>query len=452
MSTPKVEINKKDEQNPNSWNSLIEDFAAQMFDLLHIGTGFLSNIQRESDLSDQARQIMNLLTEEEKEEMRATLDWIGDSLLKFHRTEEGPISPLPRTNQEGQEGQEGQEESSTLELKSANVSTALMQLLTESRIFMRSDIRPETLRKSILITSASTFEMLFGRMAERVYKVNKSALDDSEYKFSLQQLAEFETLDDAREFLTERRISALLRESIEGWEKWLSKSVKGTSMTSLSSDWDGIREVFARRNVIVHNGGYANHIYLKTAKGSKSKKVALGEELKVDEDYFSERIQGLLSLGIITSADVARRLHKEESENIADLVFRYAQISLRRGAWDSAISLSEYSLKSKINRRQQLRSQIINWTAKKKLFGLEKIESEVSSWDVSGLSDEFSHCKLVLLGKNEEAAKSIELLVESKKLSVVDIATDPLYDEARELLEIQPKKNIEKSNMKEAGG
>lgn len=94
MSTPKVEINKKDEQNPNSWNSLIEDFAAQMFDLLHIGTGFLSNIQRESDLSDQARQIMNLLTEEEKEEMRATLDWIGDSLLKFHRTEEGPISPF----------------------------------------------------------------------------------------------------------------------------------------------------------------------------------------------------------------------------------------------------------------------------------------------------------------------------------------------------------------------
>ena len=123
--------------------------------------------------------------------------------------------------------------------------------------------KAELLRRSVLVTSVSSFERLFGEIAREILRINKSALDESGQSFTLQDLLGFETIDDARELIIERRIAALIHDSIDGWDAWLKKATKNVQMKELPLDWPTAREVFARRNIAVHSDCTVNALYLK---------------------------------------------------------------------------------------------------------------------------------------------------------------------------------------------
>jgi hypothetical protein len=268
-------------------------------------------------------------------------------------------------------------------------------------------------------------------MAQVIYEINKSALNDSDYSFSLQELAEFESLDEARQFLIERRVSALMRDSVDGWSKWLGRAVKGVVMSDLPVDWPATREVFARRNVIVHNDGMANRIYLsQVPSGSKlGEGVKPGDRLAVDSEYFAVAVQNLLALGAMLVADIGSRLYKEHAGSLkSDLLFR-AELALKRNAWHASLAISKYLLASPLSRRDQLTAQVTNWVARKNLFGMDDIRDELRSWDTTGLSEEFSHFRDVLLGNKERAIEVVEGLSASGKIPLVEIALHPAYAE-----------------------
>lgn len=430
----------------NPWLAIGNDFANQMFSLLHISKTLIpkTNPTPEDYLDLRVKKIARLLTREEAKEFGEALSWLLSSFrsMSLISTEDVPKGELStdRNSREGvnEEGSNrgelqggGDEIGGGLSIASPNVSTAFLQFVHDMATGITGS-NHETLRKSLLVTAVSNFEILFGRLVQEVYKVNKAALNDSDYSFSLQELAQFRTLEDAREFLIERRVSALMRESVDGWEKWLGKAVKGASMAGTPVNWPVTREVFARRNLLVHNGGIVNRIYLSTVSrldGSPNSGVEVGDILEVDAEYFSTAVENLLALGVVVTADVACRLSKDSARELHGGLLFDADMALKRGAWHASLAISKYLLSCQLRRMSQLRAQLINWVARKKIHGLDDIRSEVEDWDTGGLADKVSHYKDVLLGDKGKAIEKVEELISRKELPLVEIALHPVYED-----------------------
>ncbi|MFG2932583.1 hypothetical protein [Streptomyces achromogenes] len=430
------------------WIAISNDFTNQMFSLLHISETLIpkTKLTPEEYLDLRIKKIAELLSPEEAREFSKALGWL------FAHTRSAPsnLAGVPSESEvpghsklmevehvvdEGSSESEargsGNDAGKGLSITSSNVSAAVIQFMHDMATGI-TRANHGTLRKSLLVTAVSNFEILFGKIAQEVYKTNKAALNDSDYSFTLQELAQFNSLEDAREFLIERRVSALMRESIDGWDKWLGKAVKGATMADTPVNWPVTREVFARRNLLVHNGGIVNQIYLSIVSrldGYTNSNAEVGDRLKVDAEYFSAAVQNVLALGVVVLTDVACRLSRDSKGKLHLALLFNADMAVKRNAWHAALAISKYLLSRRLRRADQLRAQLINWVARKKIYGIDDIRSEVEEWDTSGLADEISHYKAVLLGNKEKAIEKIEDLVARNKLGLVEIALHPAYED-----------------------
>lgn len=79
--------------------------------------------------------------------------------------------------------------------------------------------------RAFLIAAISSFEILFAQVARLICQRNPSALPKSEYTFTLEELSQYSSIDEARQALITRRVEALLMESVDGWSKWLERTV-----------------------------------------------------------------------------------------------------------------------------------------------------------------------------------------------------------------------------------
>ncbi|MER5436768.1 hypothetical protein [Streptomyces sp. NPDC002588] len=308
-------------------------------------------------------------------------------------------------------------------------SLAIEQLMRDQAMRAKAGSHEDLLRSSLLVSAVSSFEVLFGQIARKVYSVNSAALNDSDHSFTLQELAEFKSLDDAREYLIERRISSLLRDSIESWEKWLKRATGGVSMESLQINWPTVREAFARRNLIVHTGGVVNQIYLSIVQkldlGAGG--IPSGGRLKVEEDYLDAVLQELLALGRILSCTVGSKLHKSDQERFTRAATMTMQDLSKKRAWRACESLCLYVLTRDISREQEMRARVSLWLTRKNLRGLESVREEVERWDTSGLTKTLAHCKSVLL-EDEEAVAEVRALLDGGQLTKFELIADPLYE------------------------
>ncbi|MFI8510508.1 hypothetical protein ACIGHB_05180 [Streptomyces sp. NPDC085460] len=329
---------------------------------------------------------------------------------------------------------EGSEEPSfSIKLK-GSAGPAFSHLLTELTTSALADPHHQLLRNSLLVSAVSAFEILFGRIARSLLEVNHSAIADSEYRFTFQELAEFDSMQDARDSLVERQVSKLLYSGVEDWDKWLQKASGGVSMNSFPVDWPFIREAFARRNLIIHADGIANHIYLSILRkidNSRDWAITPGERLSVDSEYLSKVLDEMLALGRILSVAIGIKIKKDEARAFIGTLRRDIQRGLYGEHWGAVKPLAEYGLKCRPSRSSEIEFMIASWVARREIYGPDSIKDEVAKWDVSGLADEYSHQKYVLLGELDRAKKVMRKLISEDTLTLYEIGTDPLYAHIR---------------------
>ncbi|MEU4271272.1 hypothetical protein [Streptomyces sp. NPDC026092] len=318
-----------------------------------------------------------------------------------------------------------------------SAGAALSHMVSYGARFINADPQHQLLRNSLLVSAVSGFEVLFGRIARAILDINRAAFMDSDHGFTLQQLSEFGSLDDAREFLIERQVTKLLYESVDGWDKWLKRASGGLTMSDLPVEWMTVREGFARRNLIVHADGVANQIYLGALRNLDSNRnwgVKLNEKLSADGDYLSDFLQELMALGRILSVGIGIRMRKRDEQAFLSSLQGDTYRSVRSGHWKAAIHTSEYTLRHSLPRNKKIGAQVSSWVARKALFGVDQIRPEVETWDVTGLAPELSHYKHVLLNETEAAVTEIRKLLEMGKLTAFEIAVDPLYEQVRKFI------------------
>ncbi|MGA9996678.1 MAG: hypothetical protein WBP93_14770 [Pyrinomonadaceae bacterium] len=148
------------------------------------------------------------------------------------------------------------------------------------QIYFKTEKQKELLYKSSLITLTSTVELFLSQLLHFYFEQFPGAVGSDVKFFSLDELKSIGSIEDAKKYLIESKVENILRDSLEEWIKFLKERVK-LSMGYIDPVKDKLLEIYQRRNLLVHNGGQVNSIYLSKVAPELRQNVSRGDLLSV---------------------------------------------------------------------------------------------------------------------------------------------------------------------------
>lgn len=275
------------------------------------------------------------------------------------------------------------------------------------------DRRPllPTMRRALLITAVASAETALSGVLRRL-------------QYDRGGTARWGTMFGSPEL--DKEIRRLTRGSIEDWTGRVLTEF-GLDLPAASCDWDAVREVWARRNVLVHNAGLADKMYVDRMAG-----VVEGTILEVDDEYLRTAIDLLCGflLGIIFSAWVAL---PARSVYVTQLAHVYATIAQSEHRWPLAENLHMLAAQVDLDPEDAATSQVNAWLAHTQWRGPGSVLADVEQWATDELSRRFTLARAVLLGQRDAAISMLPELLEQGEISTDHLRDWPLFASLRDM-------------------
>lgn len=152
----------------------------------------------------------------------------------------------------------------------------------------KAAIASESVPRSFLVALVSDYDAYLSGLLRILFAYHPEALNATEKNFSYSDLISFESIDAVREFIIEKRIENVLRDSHAAQFVWLEGKFSLPLKKELAS-WPHFIELTERRNLFVHNDGVVNQQYLDVCKEhgvTLEDGVSKGSKLRVTPKYF----------------------------------------------------------------------------------------------------------------------------------------------------------------------
>ncbi len=287
------------------------------------------------------------------------------------------------------------------------------------------------LLNALLPMAIGAFEVLVGRLAGVYYVKRPGVLDASNKEFSLDDLLQFDSIEDARKDAIERRVEALLIQGLDEWSKWFSRKGLDINLSQLSVNWNETVELFQRRHIIVHNAGRVSKRYLDRLSPlySSSDLPALGTEPPISTNYVQAALDNVLVLGHLTCAFMERNLFgKKEGGDIGGDLHSLEYKLMRAGKWQPAKKVCQVAQTIKeVPEATRLKSRCGEWLCDKNLSGLEAVQASITDWDTSTLGLEYKAIKSVLLDRHDDAIDLLVIALNSGQVHYGELRDSPFF-------------------------
>jgi hypothetical protein len=241
-----------------------------------------------------------------------------------------------------------------------------------------------------------------------VFEIKPELIDDSQRQMSYSELQTFEKIEDARNFVIEKEIESVLRESHSEQFKWFESKLKMKLREGLDS-WSTFIEITQRRNLFVHNDGKISTQYINVCKQNNAelrKGLKVGNQLDSSKKYFEQAFNCLFEIGLKLNQVLRRKLLPQDIESadksFLNLTFELIvneQLTLAKELFDFAhkyvkkISKKDFELRIQLNR-----AQTYKW-----LGDEEKCCDIIKEHDWSAFNDLFKLASQVLIDDFENA-------------------------------------------------
>jgi len=203
----------------------------------------------------------------------------------------------------------------------------------------------ELLPNSFVVSLVSHFDFFLSKMLRSIFLQRCEILNASDRALSLQQLLEMGSIDAAREYLLEKEIESVLRESHPSQFEWMEKKFSVQLKKGLDA-WPRFVELTERRNLFVHTNGIVSSQYLQACKRhgvTLDGAIGVGVRLDADPTYFENSSRCLLEVGVKLAHVLWRKLFPEQreqaDENLMNIMFEL----LRSGDYDTVKILGEFT-------------------------------------------------------------------------------------------------------------
>jgi hypothetical protein len=270
------------------------------------------------------------------------------------------------------------------------------------------------------------------QLIHNYYKQYPEKIGSKEKQFSLEELSNFDSIEDAKNYLIDSSVESVLRGSFEDWIKFL-KTDLDLSMGYIKDHKKSLIEAFQRRNLLVHNGGVVNRIYRSNYPKDLGSCPKLGDRLHISPEYLAEKISLFERCFVLIALELWKKLGVDNMQR-GDLLIDLAYKHLVAERYDIAESLSYFAANDKsLQEKDQLYGKVNYWISKKYGKGFEDVRPEIEKADFSAKSRLFRLAKNTLLGDFDEAKNDIEYLLDhDDKFSFKVVQTWPLFREFRD--------------------
>ena len=290
----------------------------------------------------------------------------------------------------------------------------------ERRLYYQFEDMPLIHGSSTLMMLVTRFEEFVSNFLTELYiQFPQKYLDNQQLSFS-----EISTgnIEEIRKRLVIREVDYKMRESFKEWFNIFSSH--GLSCNLFKDELSILTEIYARRNIIVHNSGKVNSTYLLAVPDSKAK---LGEKLSADEKYMEaafETIYRIITLMLIEASKLDRKSEDQYLLNIFNDLFDF----LLRGKYRVCEpAYSELSKKDCLSTEIKLMSLFNMWICIIAEKGLSIVEDDIRDFDVTALSDMFKLAKVILLNEYDMANFILIKLLKSEEIPPAIIEEWPLF-------------------------
>jgi len=174
---------------------------------------------------------------------------------------------------------------------------------------------------------ASSVELFFAELFHKFFELHPGIVGTKEKVSSFEDLTAFESVADARQHYLNSRIEDILYGSFSDWIAFIKEKAK-LSMSYLQTEQNSLMETFQRRNLVVHNGGIVNSIYLSKVAPELTKELSLGDSLEPNRNYLNDRIDSFERNCILIAAELWKSLSAEDDER-GDVIIEIGFVTLK---------------------------------------------------------------------------------------------------------------------------
>lgn len=331
-----------------------------------------------------------------------------------------------------------------------NINDELKSIMSNLITTEKSIYHYRLLYRVSLITLVSTTEWFVSELLHAFFELHPEALDIDKKSLSFKELTELDSVDGARAYLLDKAIEDVLRGSIEDWLKFLKERLS-LSMNYVDQEArDQLVETSQRRNLLVHNGGRINSLYL-TRVAEHLRWEEPSDMVEVSEDYLSERISTFERAFILIGAELWKKKRPSDEERY-NVLFEITWRHLQAERWEIARSLTQFGMNDKqLPESDQLIQRFNYWQCQKWLGCFDEVESEVREVDLSAKEPRFRLGQLALLDNDTDFINLAKTMIEKKDLTEEDLQSWPIFREMRKKAAFKEAfPNLEDSGVEDA--
>nr|WP_288833215.1 hypothetical protein [uncultured Flavobacterium sp.] len=314
----------------------------------------------------------------------------------------------------------------------SNIEKALNKML-------KSNLQKELLYKSSLMSLASTAEWFTYQLFHNYYSLYPYPLEHKDKFFSLDDLKEFGTIEDAKNFLISTKIDKIMRQGFEEWfSSFKKQDVFSLKLKLVGDHKNDLTEIFQRRHLLVHNGGIVNEFYLQKVALNFKRNLKNGDKLILDKAYIDNAIDTIEFCFLLIAFELWQKIDKDGKEKrieaINDLIVHYIESE----RYINAEKLGKFFSEEKdIKEHYTLVGQLNYWQSIKWQDRYNEIKKEVENADYSAKDVFFQTGYFAICDKKEEFFKCLDDAIKNKKLTLDDAEKWPIFKEMRKEIEFQ---------------
>lgn len=303
----------------------------------------------------------------------------------------------------------------------------------------------QLLYQSSLITLVSASEWFLAQLLHEHFAAHPDVMGAKDKLFSLDDLRGLGSIEDAQRHLIDINVEEILRGSLADWLDFLKTRLK-LSMGYIEPFLGRLTEITQRRNLLVHNGGMVNSIYMAKVGEEFRREAVLGQEQKFGREYLEGAIRIFERVFLLIGAELWKKVAPKD-EKRSDVLFEIAWKHLVAERWDIAEGLSYFVMNDKqLSEIARLVGTCNYWQSLKWQDRLSEVRGDIEQADFSAKKLRFSIGQAALLDDDEKFFSLVDEAVRVGEISEKDLKEWPIFRKIRETQRFKDRFQEQPSN------
>ncbi|WP_452231336.1 hypothetical protein [Lacinutrix sp. MEBiC02595] len=299
----------------------------------------------------------------------------------------------------------------------------------------------EILSRSSFLMLNNYFEYLIADLLSYYYNKFKNSLNEKEFKFTLKELNEYESIEEATKDLIVKEVENLIidktfNELLEHFEGNLSISLEKNLIK-----WNEIIEIRERRHLIVHNSSIVNKKYILRTKNPFNYKI--GDVVHIDKNYFLKAWSQFKLAGQLLIFNCWGNWDKDNIDNAIYQIMIQTFEDLNSKNYELVCKTCKYSEQIEPKNEDQedyiLRIKVNNAISLKKQNKESEVKKALKNIKVGTATPIFKIAHNILSEKHEDLEELFTQAIVVDKLIIDNYLEWPIFEFVREIEDINKK-------------